>query len=82
MHGGDHPVDRGLRPFDMRFDGAVGQVPDLAGEAQRGSGLDRPVAVEHALDASTCDKAAGGRHAAGDPRYVPPARPDIVRPPA
>ena len=61
MHGGDHPVDRGLRPFDMRFDGAVGQVPDPAGEAQRGSGLDRPVAVEHALDASACDEAAGVR---------------------
>ena len=28
MHGGDHPVDRGLRPFD---------IADPAGEAQRGS---------------------------------------------
>jgi len=33
MHGGDHPVDRGLRPFDMRFDGAVGQVPEPSAAA-------------------------------------------------
>ena len=37
------------RIFDMRFDGAVGQFLDPAGEIQRGSGLDRPVAVERRL---------------------------------